>query len=390
MSRLNSKCTIWILLVVLFSVGVTQLPLATAHGNFSGKLVYTAEVYNTSKNAIMFSITVGGDPKIGRFPIAGGTDGSTSYPRPTKDGQAILCHAFADLDGDGIIDQDKEAPFIAVVNADATDATPLTPPGQNAAYTANFSPDERSVVFAFADTDTDGDGRKTIHDSAHLAVKELGRVDPLNSTASQMASDSLIKILTNGRDFSVEKPAYLTNDLVYFTGKDSTTGRTTVYMYDLRNGDLTPVAPLDTQTRNPAGSKDGTRIAVEVITLTEDYVAIYDVQSKTWSRVSSPGLTASSPTWSVNGTLALSISDSSGWQIMLLDGTGLHKLVEIQHEISAITFSPDGKALAYLWDTDGLHHNVLTVATLDGGYTTTMTPEDSRVQDYDWIPIFVD
>ena len=82
----------------------------------------------------------------------------------------------------------------------------------------------------------------------------------------------------------------------------------------------------------------------------------------------------------------MATSDGSNWQIILYDGTELRKLVEIPQKISGLNFSPDGKALAYLWDRDGSNHNVLAVATVDGGYNADVSAVDSSVKAFDWIP----
>lgn len=386
MLSFKKKHLFLMLLVLLLTLETGMVPLTGAHGNISGKLVYTAEVSGVSTTDLMFSISVGSDPETHRFHITGGTDNSTAYPRTTKDGLVILCHAFPDTDQDGFIAQDKDSPVVGVLKTDGSDRTAITVRGEGAAYSASLSPDERYIVFAYANTDSDGDGRITIHDIAHLAIKELGQIDSLNPTPHQLASNSRIRILTTHNDFSVERPFYLRSDLIVFTGKSSSDGRTTVYLYNLSNDNVIPLVPAGAQTRNPAGSKDGTQIAVEVITLTEHYDAVYDIEAQTWTRLPSTGLTNSSLAWSVNGTLAMAISDGSNWQLMLLDGSGLRKLVEIPQKMSMVSFSPDGKAVAYLWDRDGSNHNVLAVATVDGGFNASVTAPDSNVKDYDWIP----
>jgi WD40 repeat protein len=358
----------------------------TAHGTIRGKLVYTAEVPTISATDLMFTITLGSHPEFGRSHIAGDIVNSTAYPRLTKDGLIILCHAFSDADGDGIIDEDTVTPLVGALETDGTDLTALTNPAEGAAYNANFSPDERHMTFSYVDSDTDGDGVFTIRDSARLAIKELGPVDPLNPNPRQMASNSRIRVLTKSDDFSAEKPAFLRNDMIVFTGRNPADGSTQVHLYNLSNDDLIPLAPPGAQTRNPALSEDGTRIAMEVTTLTEHYDAVYDIASQAWSRLPSAGLTENALAWSVNATLATAMSNGSTWQILLLDGSGLRKLVETPQRISRLDFSPDGKAIAYLWEQDGSGHNVLAVASLDGGFNASVTSMDSNVKDYDWIP----
>jgi len=375
-----------ILLGLLLTVEIGTMPLTMAHGNITGKLAYTAEVPGLSVTDLMFTITLGIKPVDGRSVIAGDKSNSAAYPQTNHNGTAILCHDFPDTDNAGTIDQNTTTPFICVLKSDGTDLTVLTDTKQGAAYDAKFSLDERHIAFAFANADTDGDGKLTIHDKAHLATKELGQIDALNPTPRQYASNKPIKVLTKNTDFSVEKPVYLTNDLIVFTGKNPSDDSTIVYLYDVSTGDLTPVAPAGAQTRNPAVSNDGTQIAVEVSTLTENYDAVYDVASKTWSRLPTAGSTYNSIAWSINRTLAIATSDGSNWQIMLYDGTELRKLVEIPQKISGLNFSPDGKALAYLWDRDGSNHNVLAVATVDGGYNADLSAVDSSVKAFDWIP----
>jgi Tol biopolymer transport system component len=386
MSKLKNKCLIMLMLAALCIVQAQAISPATAHGNIRGKLVYTAEVPSLSPTDLMFTITLGSHPENGRSHIAGDTMNSAAYPRSTKDGLMILCHAFPDADGDGIIEENTATPLIGVLQTDGTDLTAITTPAEGAAYNASFSPDERHVAFSYANTDTNGDGLFTIQDSAQLAIKELGPVDPLNPNPRQLASKNRITALTNRDDFSATKPVFLRNDMIVFTGKNPDDGSTKVYLYDLGNNNLIPLAPPGAQTRNPAVSEDGTRIALEVVTLTEHYDAVYDIQSQTWSRLPSAGLTENAFAWSVNGTLALAVSNGSMWQILLLEGSGLRKLVEIPQKISMLDFSPDGKAIAYLWDVDGSNHNVLAVASLDGGYNASVTSQDSMVKDYDWIP----
>jgi Tol biopolymer transport system component len=298
----------------------------------------------------------------------------------------ILCHAFPDTDGDGTIDQNTTTPVVGVLRTDGTDLTPLTAQGEGAAYAASFSPDERHIAFSYAETDTDGDGALTIQDTAHLAIKELGQIDPLNPLPRQMASNSRVRVLTRNNDFSVEKPSFLSNDAIVFTGINPIDGRTTVYLYNISSEVLTPLAPVGAQTRNPAISNDGRQIAVEVTTLTESYDAVYDVEARTWSRLPSTSVADKSFAWSINGTLAIAMTDGLMWQLHVLDGTGLHKLVEVPQRISGLDFSPDGKMIAYMWDYDGPPGNVLSVATLDGGYNASVTSPDSDVIDYDWIP----
>ena len=379
------KYLILILLIQLFILGTGTTAFTLAHGNITGKIVYTAEVPASSATDLMFTIDLGSNPEAGRTVIAGDKSNSAAYPRPNHDGNALLCHDFPDTDHDGTIDQNTTTPLIGSLKLDGTDLTPLTDPKQGAAYNADFSPDERQMVFSFANTDTDRDGVLTIHDQAHLATKELGLLDPLNPTPRQFAINRPIKVLTKNEDFSVENPVYLTDNLIVFTGRNLADDSTTVYMYDESDGNLTPIAPAGAQSRNPAISHDGTQIAVTVITLTDSYDAVYNISAKTWARLPSSGVTNNSLAWSVNGTMAMAVSNGSNWQIILFDGNELLNLVELPQKISALNFSPDGKAIAYLWDRDGSNHNVLSVATLDGGYMADVSPPDSNVKDYDWV-----
>ena len=65
-----------------------------------------------------------------------------------------------------------------------------------AAFDASFSPDERFIVFSYVTEDTDGDGALTIRDTAQLATKELGKLNPSSPTPRQMLSNNRIKPLT--------------------------------------------------------------------------------------------------------------------------------------------------------------------------------------------------
>lgn len=382
----NFKNRYLILLGVFIVLGTQAMSPMTAHGTIHGKLVYTAEVPSISATDLMFTITLGSHPEAGRSHIAGDIVNSAAYPRSTKDGLMVLCHDFPDSDGDGIIDENTIPPLVGVLKNDGTNLTPLTNPAEGAAYNANFSPDERHIVFSYANADTDSDGALTVRDRSQLAIKELGPIDPLNPDPRQLASNNRIRILINSDVFTVEKPVYLRNDMIVFTGRNSADDSATVYLYDESNENLIPLAPPGAQTRNPSVAENGTQIAMEVLTLTEHYDAVYDVGTQSWSRLPSVGLTDNTFAWSVNNTLALAMSNGSMWQILLLDGSGLRKLVEIPERISMLDFSPDGKAIAYLWDQDGSNHNVLAVASLDGGYNAIITSPDSWVKDFDWIP----
>ncbi|MEZ4669346.1 MAG: hypothetical protein R3E39_15685 [Anaerolineae bacterium] len=385
MQKFKNKTLLCITLVLLLTAVLGTAPLVTAHGSLHGMLIYTANVPSVSTSELMFSIELGNDPDNGRTLIAGDNSISTAYPRLTNNGLAILAQVFLDSSNPEFIDQNTTTPVVGVLATDGTGLTPLTTVAEGAAFGASFSPDERQIVFAYANADTDNDGAITIHDTAHLAVKELGQLDPLNPAPGQLASSSRIRMLTRNEDFSVDKPAFLTDDLIVFTGIKPDAS-TTVYLYNVASSSLTPLAPVGAQSRNPAVSQDGNQIAMEVSTITENYDAVYDVESKTWSRLPVTGMPDNSFAWSVDGTLAIAISNGSMWQIQILDGTGLRTLVEIPQKISGLNFSPDGRVLAYLWDFDGPPGNVLAVATLDGGYDASVTSPDSDIIDYDWVP----
>lgn len=387
MVNVKNKYLMLILLLLLLTLGIGTIPFAAAHGNISGTLVYSANVPSIGATELMFTITVGSDPDNGRIHIDGDNTTSVSYPQAASDGLAILSQAFADTNNAGVIDQSTTTPFIRVLKTDGTDITPLTTTEDGAAYAASFSPDERRMAFAYAADDTDGDGVLTMKDTAHLAIKELGKVDPLNPSPRQMASNNRIQVLTKNNDFSVEKPIFLTNDLIVLTGKNVADGTTTVHLYNISNATLTPVAPAGAQTRNPAPSIDSKQIAVEVSTITETYNAIFDIESKSWSRLPSTGMAGSSFAWSINGILAIAMTDGSKWQILIIDGAGQHQLVEIPQPISGLDFSPDGKTLAYMWDYDGRPGNVVAIAAVDGGYGASVTSPDSDVISFAWVPV---
>lgn len=372
--------------ILILVVGAGTLPFAAAHGSISGKLVYTADVASVSATELMFTISLGSNPEAGRTHIAGDTASSISFPQASSNGLMILYNVFQDTDNDGLIDQNTTPPAVGALKPDGTDLTLLTEADEGAAFNAQFSPDERFIVFSYVTEDTDGDGTLTIKDKAQLATRELGKVDPVNPTPRQLASNNRIRLLTNDEAFSVDRPTYLTNDLIVFTGVNPADGSTMVYVYDLLSEELTAVAPTGAQTRNPAVSKDGTQIAAVVITLTENYIGVYDIVTKSWTRVVETGLIDNSFAWSINGTLAIALSEVANWKILLNDGTGLRTLLESPQKITGLSFSPDGKAIAYLSDRDGSSHNVLSVATLDGGYNAPVTSLDSDVNYFDWLP----
>ncbi len=123
-------------------------------GSFSGAIVYTADALDTngddiidsSDNDIMFSNAIGADPTDGRFLIAGGEAASAAYPRLTQDGEIILCHAFADTNADGAVSHESDMPFLAVLNVDGSDLTPLMEPGSAAALSGLKPGDEIIAV----------------------------------------------------------------------------------------------------------------------------------------------------------------------------------------------------------------------------------------------------
>lgn len=367
--------------------------LGMYQGAFSGGIVYTADAMDTNgdgiidaaDNDIMYSSTVGANPTDGRFSLVGGPDNSAAYPRLSNDGEIILCHAFVDTNGDGRVSEDTDTPLIGALNIDGSDLTALTQPGAVGALEGAWSPDQTRIAFSYVDTDTDGDGALTTRDIRKLAVMQIGAVDPANPTASQIAQSSDFRVVTD-TSLSVARPQFWADNLVIFSAIRTADNIRQVYSFNLDTNALEPFAPPEGESFNPVPSPDRSRLAVEVALGEDQYVAVYDGAVDRWTRISPEGTQASDPSWSADGALVLAVRTSTGSQVMLYQNRQLSTVLETPDTISLTQFSPDSNAIAYAAVPPEGGNRVVKVMTLDGGYAASLTPPDSDVKDFVWVP----
>jgi WD40 repeat protein len=360
-----------------------------------GRIVYTADALDTNEdglvnaadNDIMYSVDIGADPEDGRLHLAGGPPASAAYPRLTEDGEIILCHAFADTNGDGITDHQNDMPFLAVLNSDGTEVTPLHNPGTAVALEADWSPDERTIVFAYADQDTNGDGTVSIADTLRLAILQLGQLDPANPSPAQYVVDFAPTILTDAT-LSVSRPQYWSDTVILFEARRVQNGARGIYTYDLQTGQTLLVSPGVVDAWNPVLSPDRTRIAAEVQTqLDGKSIWVYNAINAQWAIVSTDLESPSAPTWSPDGSLlAMSDSTPDANLIVVYDGQTTQALITSDAEIGMTAFSPDGDAIAYASTPGADAGTSLNVVSLDGGYAATLTPEGTDLVEYVWSP----
>jgi Tol biopolymer transport system component len=362
-------------------------------GSFSGGIVYTAEtedtngdaVVDSSDNDIMFSNTIGANPVDGRFAIIGGQENSAAYPRLSQDGEIILCHAFVDTNGDGLVSEESDMPLLGVLNLDGSDLNPLTPPGQVGAFDAMWSPDQSKIAFSLVDGDTNGDGRITVTDVAKLALMEVGAIDPAAPTASQVAAANDFRILTDNQ-VSVSKPQFWANNLIVFAGTRAVDNLRQVYIYNLDTGVMEPFTPPEGEAFNPIPSPDESRLAVEVKVGEDQFVSVYDGAVDRWTRASPEGAIASDPNWSADGALVMSVRTATGSQVVIYENRQQRTFLESTEQISMTRFSPDGSAIAYAAVPAEGGNSVVKMMTMDGGYAASLTSTDSNVTDVVWIP----
>jgi hypothetical protein len=367
---------------------------AFRQGFLSGGIVYTADaldtnedgVVNTNDNDIMFSVSIGADPADGRFQMAGGPPASAAYPRLSNNGEQVLCHAFVDTNEDGVVDHATDMPFVAVLNADGTEVTPLTEPGAAVAFQAEWSLDESKATFVYATEDTDGDGAITMGDNGRLAVLDLGQRDPAAPSAAQLASQAAVRVLTD-ETLAVTRPQFWEDNLILFEGRRVADGIRQVYTFNLDTNSLTEIAPPEGEASNPQPSPDGIQLAAQVEIGGLQSVWMLDRTSGGWRQVSPAAANATDPTWSPDGaSLAMAASSDAGSSVLVFDGSQIRTVIESEGDIRSTDFSPTGGAIAYAASPVNSEQTSLNIVTLDGGYAATLSPEDSNLVDFDWIP----
>jgi len=360
----------------------------------SGGIVYTADALDTNEdgtvnaddNDIMFSVSIGADPADGRFAMAGGPPASAAYPRLSSNGEQVLCHAFVDTNEDGKVDHATDMPFVAVLNQDGSDLTPLTEPGAAVAFEAEWSVDESKATFVYATEDTDGDGAITTSDNGRLAVLDLGQRDPAAPSASQLASPAAVRVLTD-ETLAVTRPQFWEDNLILFEDRRVTDNVKQVYTFNLDTNSLTEIAPPQGEASNPQPSPDGIQLATQVEIGGLQSVWMLDRTSGGWRQVSPADTNATDPTWSPDGqSLAMSASSDEGSSVLVFDGSQIRSVIDSEGEIRSTDFSPNGEAIAYAATPQDSDQASLNIVTLDGGYAATLSPEDSNLVDFDWIP----
>lgn len=360
-----------------------------------GQLVYTADAEDINEDGvvdaadpdIMYSIEIGADPLDGRFYIGGSAGDSAAYPRLSQDGEIILCHAFIDSNGDGVIDHQTDMALLGVLNTDGTGLTPLTDPTAMVALEAEWAPDERSIIFVMADTDTDGDGALTINDTLHLAWKQLAAVETV-TTAGDLVADTEVMVLTDDT-LSVTHPQFWGETAVVFEATEVESGARGVYSYDFETEEVTLISPEGQDAWNPQISPDGAQVAMEVQTDEGTRVWVYMVDAMDWEDHSPADIVnASAPSWSPDGDwLAMAVSTDEGTQLVLTSQTGEEDMVLASNDggITETQFSPGGDAVAFAAVVDE-EHTALAVASIDGLVNETLTPEGDNLVDFTWNP----
>jgi eukaryotic-like serine/threonine-protein kinase len=119
-----------------------------------------------------------------------------------------------------------------------------------------------------------------------------------------------------------------------------------------RDGSATPVAGESGIFGNPRISPDGNRIALNVREQDGNSVWIYDVTTRTFSRLSSIAVTAS-PEWSADGRTVFYIGFDGNRKTALYSqladgGTGVTKVIDLQGRARGFAIAPDGKSVVYV------------------------------------------
>jgi Tol biopolymer transport system component len=112
-----------------------------------------------------------------------------------------------------------------------------------------------------------------------------------------------------------------------------------------------------------------------------------DRTSGGWRQVSPAAANATDPTWSPDGaSLAMAASSDAGSSVLVFDGSQIRTVIESEGNIRSTDFSPTGGAIAYAASPVNSEQSSLNIVTLDGGYAATLSPEDSNLVDFDWVP----
>jgi hypothetical protein len=393
MKRLFVRVLIVMLLVgssgVLFAASsMTSL----AQPGAPSSIVYTADaldtnedgVVNAADNDIMFSIQIGANPEDGRLRLAGGPPASAAYPRLSHNSEIILCHAFRDSNGDGITSHETDTPYLATLNIDGTDVTPLITEETGGVLEADFSPDEAFMIFAFINEDTNGDGNLTTADTRRLAMKELGMAGSEAGTASELVSDSEIVVLT-GDDITISRPKFWTDTMVVFEAVRIADGRQGVYAYDMDAGQTVMLSQPDLDFFNPQFTFDSSRIAAEVKTDTGRRVWVYDAATATWlDAMPDDSRDAMAPSLSPDGDwLAMAVATDTGTDVVINTGAETISVASTDGTVDEVVFSPGGDSVAFAATFED-DQTLLVVASAEGGAADIVTPVQSNVVDFVW------
>jgi Tol biopolymer transport system component len=132
---------------------------------------------------------------------------------------------------------------------------------------------------------------------------------------------------------------------------------------------------------------DGIQLATQVEIGGLQSVWMLDRTSGGWRQVSPAAANATDPTWSPDGaSLAMAASSDAGSSVLVFDGSQIRTVIESEGNIRSTDFSPTGGAIAYAASPVNSEQSSLNIVTLDGGYAATLSPEDSNLVDFDWVP----
>lgn len=128
-----------------------------------------------------------------------------------------------------------------------------------------------------------------------------------------------------------------------------------------RRGAASPATPWRGVFENARLSPDGARVAVTLVEAQND-IAICDLQSGTWRRLTDSPADDTTPVWSPDGTWIAFASGRLGPLALFrrrADGTGTDELLwRSKHDLTPTDWSMDGRTLLYLEDAPGTRSDI--------------------------------
>jgi len=163
--------------------------------------------------------------------------------------------------------------------------------------------------------------------------------------------------------------AAVDSPLLFTTERD---GNRDIYAMSVDGGSVTRLTTNPNEDRDPAWSPDYRQIAyISYLENGDSAVFIMNADGSNPRRLTqaSMGITPEAPTWSPDGQrIAFVTSGSGGLQIQVVnvDGTGFHRLIESTEESFDPAWSPDGRQIAYAVPQND-EYSAIFVANVHGG-----------------------